>query len=192
MDHALSAAEWQAIRRAILAPSELERALHTKNSTLIRALNELGELEQITRASFQPPAIIIPEAGPEAGPQPEPGPSFVPAPARAPAMPPAPAPAAAEKSVSYQSGRPEYQTALGNQGLIEALLRYHRRSGRPARTGKSQIIGRAGAHTQSSRSSFTSERIPEVEVETKDAGFRRSSGISAPVLRTKIQREPTK
>jgi hypothetical protein len=174
----ISESEWLAIRRAILRPSALEASFQGKNSLLIQALGELGELETITSASFMPTA-----ATPTTAPVSDPGvaktaaPSPPGVPTRATTTTPTQTPTAtvtAPPTPHYRTTHQEYRSALGNQGLVEALLRYHRRTGR---TGSKKIL--AG------NSGFSSERIPEVEVETKDSGFRRSTGTSTPVLRSK-------
>jgi hypothetical protein len=169
----MSESEWLAIRRAILKPSALEASFQGKNALLIQALGELGELETITSASFTPSAAkVSATAVPETGTL---SPPVVPTratPTTHTQTPASPVPAA--PTPHYRTTHQEYRSALGNQGLVEALLRYHRRTGR---TGSKKVL--AG------NSGFSSERIPEVEVETKDSGFRRSTGTSTPVLRSK-------
>ena len=177
----LNDAEWGAILRRIFSHTGLERNLDSKRKSLIEALGELGELENITRASFSPsPALAPPTAlldSVNSSPMPA-GSEAVPQPAfRTRANSPAPsAPPTASTAPGYRSARREYQSALGNQGLIEALLRYHRRAGR---TGSFSPVGSEGAL------GFTSVRIPEIQTELKEGPARRAPGIAVPVLRTK-------
>ncbi|MDR3608256.1 MAG: hypothetical protein P4M08_12875 [Oligoflexia bacterium] len=155
----MSEDEWFAIQRELLTPSALEIGGQSKSAALIEALGALEGLDKITRNSLAPPAASSATAAPT--------PTPAPAPTQAYAQPSRPVPA--RSPAAFGTARHEYQSALGNQGLIEALLRYHHRAKPKPHSPKG----------------FSSELIPEVEVETKGNPFRRSSGTSAPVLRSK-------
>jgi hypothetical protein len=164
----LSDSEWRAILQKIFFHTDLESTLDTRRTSMIEALGQMEVLDTITRTSLSPPPV--PEVMPTA-PATQAAPENVPA-YRARPHTPLPQPPAQ----GYRTARREYQSALGNQGLIEALLRYHRRAERPGTRSPMSTKGSAG---------FASERIPEVQTEAKDARFRRAAGTAVPVLRTK-------
>lgn len=169
--------EWLLIRKRILSHTAIEKAIDSKREALIEALLSMGELELITQASFKNGVEPCSSATTEAA-------------ASAPSLLATPSTSALPKNTqraaktggaeaNYRTSRQEYASALGNQGLIEALLRYHRRRG-PG--NKSIILSGLDSETETT---FTAEQIPQIQVEEKARSFRHPSGVAVPVLRTK-------
>jgi hypothetical protein len=144
-------------RILFLSPElEAEGLKLQSRSNLLDALDGFEQLAQSVSASIEP--ACEPASEPKAVPSAS-----------------APAPLPAQKTAQY-TAKKEYQPALSNQGLINALLEYHRKSS-PRRSA----ILRPGEDT-----SFVSAKVPEVEAEVKDArGFSRSPGLAYPILRSR-------
>lgn len=151
-------------RILFLSPElEAEGRKQQSRSNLLDSLDAFEQLAASVQSSFEPPKQTV----------------AVPA---APNLTPASAPAATT-SASRPAQQPaytakkEYQAALrSNQGLINALLDYHRKA-----TPRRSSILRPGEST-----GFVSAKIPEVKAEIKDErSISRSNGLAYPILRSR-------
>lgn len=137
------------------------------------ALQLLNGLEQITRDSLR--SHLSPHAG------------HVSAPAQSPQIPnkllearrqmglkptPASASSAARNAARYETTKKEYQPALKDPTIIEALLAYRGKSPPPL------------AQPPKSPEGFEPAEIPAVEAEPKTSLFKKTPGIFHPILRS--------
>lgn len=139
--------EWERLAHSLLSPS---RKLESTTSRPIldphQALALLSSLETITRQAL--PKMATPT---------EPAPKLAP-------EPPKP------DNVKYGSSKQEYQKALQDRQVIEALLEYNKKAGHQARSA-------------SAPSTFSQPEFPIVEAQPKTTLFRR--GVAVPILRTR-------
>jgi hypothetical protein len=145
-------------KKLVSHSSEIESSIASApGDELLAALTQFSGLEAITRDSLPLP----PEAAP-----------------------PKPAAAAPAPDFRYQSTKTSYQPALNdNQGLVDALLKYHQtRRGKPAPGPRSGVVPAA----------FAPARAPRVEPAIRDEpAFQRKKAaqvtapITGPVLRSR-------
>ena len=155
-------------RILFLSPElEAEGRRQQSRSNLLDSLDAFEQLAASVQSSFEPPKKTV--AAPTA-------PNLTPASAPAAAPTASHTPSKGAQQPAY-TAKKEYQAALrSNQGLINALLDYHRKA-----TPRRSSILRPGEST-----GFVSAKIPEVKAEIKDErSISRSNGLAYPILRSR-------
>lgn len=121
-----------ALAKHLLSPSRIERASALSAAAAAQAAQDslrcMLALDKPTKLSL--PIAQPAAASPTPSPAPAPARASVTGPAAAATVPPPPAPSS-PPPVSYGTQKQEYQAALGNSSVIEALLDFHQRARNP-------------------------------------------------------------
>lgn len=143
------------LMNSLISPARIEPTLPQESYPALDLLGTLGDLAQ---RSLHPDAVPVPVA---------PSPSVT---VTAPVVAPTPAVAAPAPRTQIPApplARAEYQQALVDRKLVQALLDYQRQR----------------AATDAGSRPLEIPEIPEIRTQPKSAGFRRSPSSAVPILR---------